>query len=364
MRLFRGGLTARPAFLLMLLFVLMVAGVSADTTTDNTASTTAATTAATTTDATSTDATTGTATTDTAATTTSLPSLSTSTSSDSSSGSSSTGTSTGTSKSSSGSGSSTDLPSLTSTTTAAGSTYSYPAPSVPPTENAPYMKKSKAPEGTFFIAVGSALGFIGLVILAWRGIVAWSVNRSVRKAAMMQARAEKIALLQGKGRRRRRSRRRSTVSSQVPGANMSMEKLGTTRRSSYVPPVPNPNTRTSGLFYSPTAGAGMHANSNRTSTYLPAGYYASSNAAPGGGSAMSFAGLGPQSQGYTRTGSAPSPPASPLLSPNRGHDPSYRVSQARMSNTSLNVPPQGRTPSTYLEDLFDHHAPGSDIEHK
>ncbi|KAJ9195627.1 hypothetical protein DTO164E3_6703 [Paecilomyces variotii] len=336
MRISRGGLTALPAFLLGLLLVLMVAGVSASTDTNNDAATTAANTAA---------ATTG----------DSLPALTTASSSESS---------TETSTSASDSASSTSgnsLPAL-STTAAATTSYNYPTPSVPPTENAPYMRKSKAPEGTVFIAVGAALGFCGLVILAWRGMVAWSVNRSVRKAAWLQARSEKKALLAGRM-RRRRSRRRSTMYSQAPGSTMSMEKLGTGHRSSQVPPIPKSSTRTSGLFYSPTAGGGMQGHTNRASNYLPAGYYASSNTAVDG-SSVGLSNLGPQSQGYTRTGSAPSPPASPLMSPHIGHNRSYRGSQAHISTTSLNVPPQGRAPSTYLEDLFDSHTPGSDMERR
>ncbi|KAL1846714.1 hypothetical protein Plec18170_009004 [Paecilomyces lecythidis] len=345
MRISRGGRTALPAFLLGFLLVLLVAGASAENNDNNDAATTAVANTAATTAA------------NTAATQTddSLPALTTAASSSESSKETSATTSDSASSTSGNS-----LPTL-STTAAASSSYNYPPPSVPPTQNAPYMRKSKAPEGTVFIAVGAALGFIGLVILIWRAMVAWSVNRSVRKAAEMQARSEKKALLAG--RRRRRSRRRSTVYSEAPGSTMSLEKLGTGYRSSQVPPMPKSSTRTSGLFYSPTAGAGMQGNANRTSTYLPAGYYASSNTALSG-SSVGLPNLGAQSQGYTRTGSAPSPPASPLMSPNLGHDRSYRGSQARMSTTSLNVPPQGRAPSTYLEDLFDSHAPGSDMEHR
>ncbi|GAD94066.1 conserved hypothetical protein [Paecilomyces variotii No. 5] len=345
MRISRGGLTAWPAFLLGLLLVLMVAGTSAQTSNDNNdAAATAANTAANTA-------------TNTAATTQddSLPALTTAASSSESNKETASASASGTASATSDN----SLPTLSST---ASSSYNYPPPSVPPTENAPYMRKSKAPEGTVFIAVGAALGFIGMVILLWRAMVAWSVNRSVRKAAEMQARSEKKALLAG--RRRRRSRRRSTVYSEAPGSTMSLDKIGTGYRSSQVPPMPKSNTRTSGLFYSPTAGAGMQGNANRTSTYLPAGYYASSNTALSG-SSVGLSNLGAQSQGYTRTGSGSSPPASPLLSPNLGHDRSYRGSQARMSTTSLNVPPQGRAPSTYLEDLFDsHHTPGSDMEYR
>src|SRR5690606_10387613 len=42
----------------------------------------------------------------------------------------------------------------------------YPAPTVPPTQNAPYMQQSSLPEGTFFIAVGAILGFFLLSVFA------------------------------------------------------------------------------------------------------------------------------------------------------------------------------------------------------
>lgn len=62
----------------------------------------------------------------------------------------------------------------------------YPAPSVPPTNNAPFMRHSSAPDGTVFIAVGAILGALGLAILLWRLIVGILLHRSVERAAKAQ----------------------------------------------------------------------------------------------------------------------------------------------------------------------------------
>jgi len=145
---------------------------------------------------------------------------------------------------------------------------------------------------------------------------------------------------------------------------MSMEKLGTNGRHSTV--GQRTHTPNSSLFFSPTAGAGIHTPGNRGSGYLPAGYYTAGSAPPGGGpgmahlssSSIGLSPLGPQSQGYSRTRSAgPSPPGSPVPPPSRGghgHD----AMQPSTSSLNLSVPPQGRAPSAYLEDLFENHAPG------
>jgi hypothetical protein len=207
------------------------------------------------------------------------------------------------------------------------------------------MQESNAPEGTVFIAVGAALGLIGLTLLAWRAMVAWSVNRSVRRAAMLHASENKRNL-------RGSRKKRSTPYSAAPAADFSLDKLGAATRASYKPHVPNANN---GLFFSPTAGGptGSHASlnatgstGNRGSTYLPAGYYAaagSSNSGPGDVPYSPTAGLSSPSQ----------PPTSAY------QDPHQRQSYVGASTSSLNLnqAPQGRAPSAYLEDLFENHAP-------
>ncbi|EAU34751.1 predicted protein [Aspergillus terreus NIH2624] len=250
--------------------------------------------------------------------------------------------------------SSTSASTTDSTTSTTQSSGLVPVVTVPPVGDAPYMQKSDTPEGTVFIAVGAVLGFVGLAILAWRGLVAWSVNRSVRRAALMHS-SETKGLL-------RTRKKRSTVHTQASMPAVSLDKLSSNKRGSHANPrsskVPSSS---SGLFFSPTAGA--HTSGNRGSSYLPAGYYAAGSSAAGSHPSMHFSssdlpGLGPQSQGYVRTRSGPSPPGTPTYEPSPHH--AARQSYVGGSTSSLNLsspPPQGRTPSAYLEDLFENHAP-------
>lgn len=231
-----------------------------------------------------------------------------------------------------------------------------PTPTIPPKEGAPYLKQSKLPEGTIFIVVGAALGLVGLGVVAWRVLVAWSINRSVRRAAANQHQGDATTLLNP-------NKRKSGALRHTGGASMSMEKIGHNRHSA----APGTHRPTSNLFFSPTAGTSMQTPGNRGSGYLPAGYYSASSATPGGGSGLahlssssiglSNLGPGPQAQGYSRTRSVgPSPPGSPGLPPNsRGPEPTHHPST---SSLNLNAPPQGRAPSAYLEDLFENHPPG------
>lgn len=121
----------------------------------------------------------------------------------------------------------------------------------------------------------------------------------------------------------------------------------------------------------------MQGPTKRGSGYLPAGYYAAGNAAPGGGMGMTHiggggSGLGNQNHRYSRARSVgPSPPRSPSLPPSRGNElamgrPSTAGLTMHASNSSLNlsIAPQGRAPSAYLDDLFESHPkapdPGTD----
>ncbi|PLB36653.1 uncharacterized protein BDW47DRAFT_47431 [Aspergillus candidus] len=233
----------------------------------------------------------------------------------------------------------------------------HPEVTVPPTADAPYMQKSNTPEGTVFIAVGAVLGFLGFAVLAWRGMVAWSVNRSVRQAALIHS-SESKGLLRSR-------RKRSTVRPQGPVAPVSLEKMSGNKRSSHMhqrsSKVPSSS---SGLFFSPTAG--MQSSGNRASNYLPAGYYAAGNATAGGSGSgggghhthfSDLPGIGPQSQGYTRTKSGPSPPGTPTQPQHPPSGPQAPYYGSSTSDVNLSSAPQGRTPSAYLEDLFENHAP-------
>ena len=244
---------------------------------------------------------------------------------------------------------STSLPGVTGLPTLPGG-YNYPAPTVPPMADAPYLQKSSLPQDTVFIIVGAVIAFAAFVILAWRVMVAWSINRSVRNTAT----AGYNHMGDQKG-RRRKSSGLGPYGGAPLGSAMSLEKLGTGSRhgtSSSKSQTPNP-----GLFFSPTAGAGTHTyNSNRASNYLPSGYYNAGTAVPGGGTGMTTIGGGgdrgsklrPQSGPLITARSVdPSPPESPDFRPSTGG------ASIGDSRSSLNLATKrDRTPSGYLDDLM------------
>ena len=266
-----------------------------------------------------------------------------------------------------------DAPALTGLPKLKGATY--PPPSVPPTSGAPFMYKSSLPEGTVFICVGAALALIGAMIIAWRGFLAWSVHRSVKRAANAQmAKYDGKDPLMG-------LKKQGPYMNPGPGSTLSLEQIKTKRRASGY----KAHTSQTNLFFSPTAGAGMQSQGNRGSGYLPAGYYATGNAAPAGGAGTTHIGGGvptsninsgngrySEARGHSagnsrRSSRGPTPPHSPMLPPSRGAESLYNGSRlstqglmgqpSNNSLSSLSVGPQGRAPSAYLEELFESHAP-------
>lgn len=252
-----------------------------------------------------------------------------------------------------GTGTATDIGGLPSGLPKIPGQYSYPPPSVPPTAGAPYLQHSNLPEGTVFIAVGAALGILGFSVLAWRGLVAWSLHRSVRKAAMQQNLSDSKAMLRPPG--------GGAFYASGPGSTLSLDHLAGGVRSStnLATKGPTPN---SSLFFSPTAGGGstLGVPGYRGSGYLPAGYYAAGQQGPGTGGVTHIGG-GMSNAGYTSARARsmePSPPGSPGLSPSR--DPyggRAMPSSHSASSLNLNAPQHGRAPSAYLEDLFENHPP-------
>ena len=242
------------------------------------------------------------------------------------------------------------LPRLTDLPTLSGA-FSYPPPSVPPTSKAPYMQHSTLPEGTVFIAVGAALGLVALVIIAWRGLVAWSINRSVRRSA-----TKGYSAVADSSYDRRDKKKSALYSTAAPmGSTMSLEKLVSSSRTGTAGSK-GPRESTS-LFFSPTAGAGMHTPSNRNSGYLPSGYYTSSTAAPGGGASTTTIGgpgdrgskLRPQSGVHSSPRYPdPSPPGSPDVRPSTA---GLSAGDSR-SSLNLTINTANRAPSTYLDDLM------------
>lgn len=240
---------------------------------------------------------------------------------------------------------------------------------VPNTSGAPFMHKSDLPEGFVFICVGAALAFCAACVLAWRGLVAWSLHRSVKRTASDRYRSEKKSTYAAP----------SDYSSAYYSTDVSLENL-TAKDSSYKiaagarkenrsisKPAPR-NTRqpSSNLFFSPTAGGGQHT-AAKSSTYLPAGYYASTGSVLAGGSSMAKFG-GPSAAGYGRLDpTSDSPPATPERRGGARYDRS--MSRERLSTLDVaqrdgrrqsnlrasTYEPAARAPSAVLDELFDTH---------
>lgn len=244
-----------------------------------------------------------------------------------------------------------DLPTLTGG-------YVIVPPSVPPTQNAPYMHQSNLPEGTVFIVVGAALGFLAVSVLAWRMGVAWCLHRSVKKAAFSQSMSDTKAIY------------RTIATSSAPsaplyrysdrGSSISLSGLGNKGgKLGNKPGVPPSNSNAANLFFSPTAGASIQNGPKGSSSYLPAGYYSAGSSAHGnttgqapfGGPGISLSNLSIQSQGFHRSRSFdPSPPESPLIRSESNKN--YQANPSILSLPQTNCGSDAG-PSAYLEDLFD-----------
>lgn len=225
--------------------------------------------------------------------------------------------------------------------------YTIPTITPPPNANAPFMQQSKYPEGTIFIAVGSGLALCLLIVIAWRGIVAWSLHRSISRATAQPGVIDSKSMLHKSSKGGNGS---GGFYAAGPGSTLSLDHLGSSRS----PVGPNGS-----LFFSPTSPsvATNSVSGDRRSAYLPAGFYASGN--------RNSAVLSNNSQTRFSKSKGPgvSPPGTPLMAPqSRGGASSIqteRMSGIRIndSQTSLALPPTGRAPSAYLEDLFENHQP-------
>ncbi|KEY71929.1 hypothetical protein S7711_09437 [Stachybotrys chartarum IBT 7711] len=221
----------------------------------------------------------------------------------------------------------------------------YPPAAVPPTVDAPFMRQSTMPQGTVFIAVGAILGAFGLAILLWRFIVTIMLHRSVQRAAMAQHDANNKASFPAPPAPFYKYTDQGSTMSLSGAAAAGRGQRRTTRG-----PVPSTNLSQSNLFFSPTAAASTNATGNRSSAFLPSGFYAAGNSSPGPnhGHSISLSNLRPDSRGHfanaSRSNLNPSPPDSPSMGPARR--------DMSTSSVNLNVPPTGRAPSAYLEDLL------------
>ncbi|KAK7734445.1 hypothetical protein SLS57_000139 [Botryosphaeria dothidea] len=285
--------------------------------------------------------------------------------------------------------------SLSSLPTLAGA--GIPTVIVPDLSSAPFMQKSTYPEGTVFICVGAILGFLGFCILAWRAMIAYALHRSVKKAALAQSMSDSKTM---RGPGSTYGPGGAVYNAVGHGSTLSLDHLKSPHGG---PKSPLEKTRLapsqSSLFFSPTADnpnrvSHYSMSGNRSSTYLPAGYYAAGNSTLSP-TANTFGNPRTRSM-YSQNYSGPSPPESPGLPPSsrdgpthvphsplenrhpsgayyprppgsRGNDSSAgaRSSVAgtvtgghSTSTLNLTAPPQGRTPSAYLEDLFEN---GTDL---
>ncbi|KAF6842563.1 Vacuolar membrane protein [Colletotrichum musicola] len=221
----------------------------------------------------------------------------------------------------------------------------YPPPAVPPTNNAPFMHRSSAPQGTVFIAVGAILGAFGLGILIWRGIVACLLHRSVARAANAQHLAnDKASFPAPPAQFYKYTDRESTPS--LAGRGVRRTQRG---------PIPSATPSQSNLFFSPTAaGGGNNGTSNRDSRFLPSGFYAAGTASPGHGHghSISLTNLRPDSRGGYGNGPSRNTmrESTPPESPSFGARRDFSTSSVNLSSAPGNGQ---RAPSAYLEDLLD-----------
>jgi hypothetical protein len=274
-------------------------------------------------------------------------------------------------------------PTLTDLPTIAGA--GIPTMVVPYTANAPYMQHSTLPQGTVFIVVGAVLAFLGACVLFWRALVAWSINRSVKQAAIASVTGSEKASKNGGYNPVKGGLYKDA------GSSMSLEALNAAGKP-LKPDTSRKQPPPDGLFFSPTAhrpmsDAGLGGSrplssvmGNRSSTYLPAGYYANTSAQAGGGAGATTIGgnLAPYARNSMYENSPPTTPGHTSASRNSYLRAGSRDGLTASRNSYLDAAPRpgyasgshnarpqsndglpgSRAPSAYLEDLFDNHGAG------
>ena len=226
------------------------------------------------------------------------------------------------------------------------------------------MQTSNLPDGTVFIVVAAILGSMAMSVLLWRGLVAWSLHRSVKRAASQHIWTTRLHCSEHLPLLLHFTSTRTGIQL-FPFRDWDIRAKEQPPRELVELVITVEVRRT--CSSAPTAGAvgtGGHGGigaGNRGSNYLPSGYYAAGNSAAGNGQGhipvggqvhsqgISMSTLRPESQGYGRARSVGhSPPDSPGLSAERGH-------MASSSTLNLNHGYGGneRAPSAYLEDLID-----------
>ncbi|EPE09420.1 csi2 protein [Ophiostoma piceae UAMH 11346] len=242
------------------------------------------------------------------------------------------------------------LPTLSTTNTAVPT---YPAPSVPPTADAPFMHRSNLPDGTVFIVVGAILGAFGAAILIWRAVVAYLLHRSIARAALAQHLANDKAPFASASNMPLYKYSDHDSSLNLGGGGLGGAGTGRGVRRTNRGPTHSATPSQTNLFFSPTAPGAAGGANNRDSRFLPSGFYAAGAGAPAGaphGQAISMTNMRPDSFVNTHPTGGPSPPDSPNFGPLRASAANYNMSG---SSASLNRPPSGRAPSAFLDDLLD-----------
>ena len=143
----------------------------------------------------------------------------------------------------------TGAPKLTDLPTLSGF-YSYPAPTVPPIANAPYMAKTNLPENFVFIIVGAVIAFVAILTIGWRILTSWSINRRFQQRHEGGGKASYTPLPDFK--------QKPPVASAYD-----MKDLGN---------LPKNFSSVPSLFFSPTAEVARHS-TRPESRHLPAGHY-------------------------------------------------------------------------------------------
>ncbi|KAK8017661.1 csi2 protein-like protein [Apiospora rasikravindrae] len=243
--------------------------------------------------------------------------------------------------------------------------YSYPPPAVPDTRNAPFMRQSTLPQGTFFIIVGSILAAIGVAVLVWRAVVACLLHRSVKRAALAQHLANDKAGIPGAGVVSNNAAPFYKYTDQNSAGSLGAINASAGRgvRRTTRGPVPSATPSQTNLFFSPTAPGGTQAG-NRSSTFLPSGFYAAGQGAPQQSSrqsihnSISMSDLRPDSRGVGRPDSRglARPESRGLGRPTESPGLAPRPEQRRnISTNSVTMarPTSTRAPSMFLDDLLD-----------
>jgi len=133
--------------------------------------------------------------------------------------------------------------------------YNYPPPTVPPTADAPYLASSRLPENFVFIVVGAFLGFVLVLIIGWRILMSWSINRNFKRDA---------------------SNGTSIGTAYTPLADMKKNPaIQSSHDMADLSKLPRSFSSVPSLFFSPTAEVAKQSQRPPSSqhTHLPAGHY-------------------------------------------------------------------------------------------